>query len=223
MKYILVVFCFVFAIRCWAVEVDSAHTDECNTHAAHRPTMLSLGIGFGDYYRTNPTFGMPTGFRTGNITGFALLSARIEYGLTNHFSIGANIYYDRFQYNYYQDFSANSRSFSRNMTNSFSLFGAGLSALYFPQLHVKIPNLEPFIQIGLSLNNIQQSAVPQGDSTVPTTTHRASPVVKIGGRYFFSKARNAGIYLELGYDRQSIVNIGFTSKLTRKKGKHIRL
>jgi len=185
--------------------------------------ILSIGVGFGDYYRGNPTYDMPSGFHSGNITGFLPLNARLEYALSKNFSIAGNIYFDRFQYNYYQDFVANTGTYSRYLTNSFSLFGGGVAAVWLPDLHVKIPNVEPFIQIGLSLCNMQQSAIPQGDSTAPATLHKVTPVVKIGGRYYLSKARNAALFLDIGYDRQSVLNIGFSSTLVRKKGKHIRL
>lgn len=223
MKFYLSILLIVLTLGSFARQPDTAQTVVTSVHSGHRPTLVNLGVGFGDYYKINPTFSMPSGFRAGNTTGFAPLSLRLEYGLNMHFALAGSMYIDRFQYNYAQLYSGGNVKFSRYLTNSFSLFGGGLTAVYYPTLNVKIPNVEPFIQVGLSLNNIQQSAVPQGDSTASSTTHRTSPVLKIGGRYYCSKERNAGFYLELGYNRQSVLNIGFSARLTRKKGRHLRL
>jgi hypothetical protein len=224
MKRILSLLLLCSSLYCLADDGDTLTQGTGNSVVAkHRPTLLSLGAGFGDYYRSNPEFGMPAGFHAGNMTGFIPVSARLEYGLNDRFVLAGTIYTDHFQYNYYQDYIGQNGTYSRYMTNKFNLFGVGVSGMYYPVLHVQVPNLEPFIQIGLSLNNLQFSAVPQGDSSVSATTHRVSPVIRIGGRYYFSRARNAGIYLELGYDRQSVVNLGLSTRLVRKKGRHIRL
>jgi hypothetical protein len=224
MKQLLSLIFLCSSLFCLADDTDTlSQNTGSRSVAGHRATMLDLGVGFGDYYRAHPEFGMPAGFHSGNITGFIPLSARIEYGLNERFVLAGSLYTDHFQYNYYQDFASQNGTYSRYMTNKFNLFGVGVSAVYYPVLKVQVPNLEPFLQIGLSLNNLQYSGVPQGDSTVSATTHRVSPVIRIGGRYYFSKARNAGIYLELGFDRQSVVNFGVSAKLVRKKGRHMRL
>ncbi len=222
MKYILPILFVVMSLCCYGLEVDSTVSVN-QARQPHRSTLFSLGVGFGDYYRSHPTYTLPAGFKAGNTTGFQPLNVRLEYGLNLHFALSASMYFNRFEYNYSEVFSGNGWSFTRFQSNSFSLFGGGVGAVWYPALNVRMPNIEPFIQVGLSLNNIRQTAVPQGDSTTSAATHRVSPVLKIGGRYFFSSSRNAGIYLELGYDRQSIVNIGFTAKLSRKKGRHLRL
>ena len=175
-------------------------------------TMATLAVGFADAYRSGYSY--PAGFAKNNITGFVPVSGRIEYGVSSKVSIGVAFLYDAFTNNYYQQYQGNGKSFLRNQTDKVSILGAGLSAYYHLGDIVRVKRLDPFIGVGVMLNNYQQTAFPQGDSTTSRTEHPVTASLRIGARYYISN--RAGLYADLGYEKQSLVNIGFSCRFFKK-------
>ena len=223
MKHFLTVCFLILALSVQARTPDSAAVIQPKAQGQHRPTIVTLAVGMGDYYRSNPTYALPSGFAKNNTTGFPSIAGKLEYGINQDFCMAATVYHDNFNYNFSQAYTGNGVTFTRYRVNNFALFGVGLSGIYYIPMGGSLPNFSTFLCLGFSLNNIQQSQVPQGDSTTALLTHVVSPVLRVGGRYSFTKSRQAGLVLELGYDRQSYVSLGLSAQLVRKKGKHLRL
>lgn len=180
-------------------------------------TVATLAIGFADYYRAN--YRVPTGFQQNNTSGFIPVYGRLEYGLTPTVSIGAVFSYDAFYSNYYQLFEANNNIYKRNGTDRVRVFSGGLSGYYHFGELIKVKRLDAYAGIGFSLNNISHSALPQGDSMVAVVQHTVSPSIKVGARYYLTN--RGSIFADAGYDRQSVVSVGFSCRfLSRKAAKN---
>lgn len=166
-------------------------------------------------YRSNYTY--PTGFRQGTISGFMPVYGRVEYAVSRKVSIGAMLVYDVFYNNYYQLYYGNGNTFSRNRKDKVRLFNYGLAGWYHFGSIIPVKNLDVYAGLGLTLNKITHSSLPQGDSTVATKENTASPYLKAGARYFIS--RSASVFADAGYDNHTIVNIGFSCRFTKSPAK----
>ena len=170
--------------------------------------MATLSVGFVDYYRQY--YAKPHGYNMKNTSGFAPLYLKLEYGLYKHTSIAINIGYDAFSNNYNQDYIGNNGPFTRYRTNNTRIWSVGISANYHLEEYIHIRHLDPFIGVGVSLNNIRYSAFPQGDSSVIKFDHTVSPCLKAGARYYISG--KFSLFGDVGYDQQSIFSVGFTCR-----------
>ena len=216
---------FIFArFTSFAQHNDSLENlNQLNTIKKHLPTLATLNVGFIDYFRSASYYTLPAGYQKSNTTGFLPMSAKIEYGINSNVYLVASFYYDNFIYNFDHLYYGNGITFRRYQTNQFILMGGGLGMSYCLNKYIHVKNLEPFITIGFSLNNVHQNSFPQADSTVAKTDHIASPCIKAGARYYVTKSKKTAIYCDFGYDRQSFLNLGFSCVINRKKGKHLRL
>ncbi len=176
-----------------------------------RATIATLAVGFADYYRSNYT--VPSGFKLNNKTGFAPVFGRLEYGITDHVTVGAMFCYDVFYSNFYRIYQANGNEYKRYNTDRVRLLSGGVTAYYhFGQL-IPVKKLDVFAGVGFSLNNLHHSALAQGDSTANITEHTVSPLVKVGARYYLSK--KGSIFADAGYDRKAIFSLGFSCRFTK--------
>ena len=168
----------------------------------------SASLGFADANRQQYT--LPSGFSKGGITGFIPFFAKVEYGLTKDISLGVMFCYDAFVYNNLQDYVGNSGPFTRYRTNNTRILSGGLAGFYHlgKALHTK--SLDPFIGVGLYLNNIRYRAYPQGDSTAIKIDHTVTPYLKAGARYYITD--QFSIFGDAGYDKQAIISLGFSCR-----------
>jgi hypothetical protein len=195
---------------------DTLHQRVCKPH---RPTTATVAVGFSDYYKNYYT--MPSGFTKNNTTGFAPVYFKLEYGLSKRMTLTFNFGYDNFLYNYNQLFYGNGVTFSRYHSSMFSVYSGGLSMVYYFNHWLHMKNLETFISAGISLNNLNYTDYPRGDSLAAITLHNATPVIRVGARYYLSDSHSGGIFADAGYDRQSIFSIGLSAALHSKR--HLRL
>ena len=193
-------------------EVKLTKADTVKTAFAKRITLATLSVGLVDYYRQNIT--LPAGFQQNNTTGFAPVFGSLEYGLSNTISIGALASYDVIYSNFYQLYTSNSGIARRYNTDRINVFRAGAAAFYHFGRFIPNKKLDVFAGIGFSLNNVKHNALPQGDSTSVLTDHTVSPFLKAGVRYYFSGS--GSLFGEIGYDRQSVLNLGFSCRFFRK-------
>ncbi len=175
-------------------------------------TVATLSVGFIDEYRGNYT--VPAGFSLNNKSGFAPVYGKLEYGVSNKVSLGATFCYDVFYANFYHLYQANGNEYKRYATDKFRSFSGGLAAYYHFKSLIPIKKLDVFAGVGFSLNNIQHSAMPQGDSTAGTTEHTVSPILKAGARYYLSNY--GSLFADLGYDRATIFSLGFSCRFLKK-------
>jgi hypothetical protein len=192
---------------------SSGHSFTGHTAYTRYTTIASLSVGFVDGYRNGYT--MPAGFRKQNTSGIAPFYAKLEYGLYNHISIAAIFAYDAFQYNFQQEYSNYNGPFTRYRTNKVRIVSGGVAAYYHLDKYIRIARLDPFIGVGLSLNNIRYSALPQGDSTLTQIEHTITPYLKVGARYYISD--QFSLFADVGYDRQSIASIGFSCRFFSRR------
>jgi hypothetical protein len=177
-------------------------------------TIVSLGIGFVDYYKNNYT--LPDGFLKGTTSGFAPVYGKVEYAISSTISLAAVFSYDQFYVNFYQYYDANGvhNAFKRAKTDQMRIFSGGAQLNYhFPKL-LNVANLDPYAGIGLTLNNIHHTGLPQGDSLVTNTAHEVSPIVKVGARYYITPM--GSFFAEAGWDKQSVVCVGFACRFFGK-------
>jgi outer membrane protein W len=183
-------------------------------HAAWEQNSISatISIGFVDYYRNY--YNVPQAFEKGNPTGFNTLYGKVEYGLSKKLGLSANFAYDAFQYNLSHVYTTFNGTITRPVAANTRVFGAGLAAWYHFGNHSTGKRFDPFVGVGLSLNNIRYGAYPEGDSTLIRQEHVIAPVVKAGVRYFISDAFS--LYADAGFDKQTICSIGFSCRFFRK-------
>ena len=175
--------------------------------------IATASLGFVDGYKQSYT--LPAGFQKNNTSGYHQVYAKLEYGLTKHISLGATFSYDAFTYNFGQEYTGNSGAFTRYRTDNFRLLSGGLTAFYHLNDVIHVRNLDPFVGVGLSLNNIRYSNYPQGDSTVTRLEHNVTPYLKVGARYYISSV--FAVFADLGYDKESIFSIGGSCRFFSRK------
>ena len=183
-------------------------------HAAfvRHSVIATLAVGIIDDYRRNYT--LPVGFEKNNFSGFAPLYGKLEYAVSSRVSVAATASYDAFYFNGYQLYYGNGVTFRRYRTDKMTIARYGVSAFYH---FMPVKKLDAFVGVGLSLDKIHHTALPQGDSTAITTGHTVSPCLRAGARYYF--ADRAGIYADFGYDRQSTFCLGISTRFFSRKKK----
>ena len=164
-------------------------------------------------YRYN--YSVPSGFAKGNTSGFVPVYLKFEYGFTSNISLAATMGYDAFIYNFKQNYIGNNGPFTRYKTNNTRIFSGGITAFYHIGRFIPIKHLDPFIGIGISLNNIRYGSFPQGDSTVIKLDHTVTPYLKAGTRYYISN--KFSLFADFGYDQQSIFSLGASCRFLPKR------
>lgn len=212
MKYRLTFLFALLAYTGWSQQ-DSIRKNNWHSYYERRSTTITFAVGFIDNYRRDYT--VPAGFRKNNTSGFAPICAKVEYGWRDHISIAAIFSYDAFIYNFSQQYIGNNGPFTRYRTNTTRIFSGGIAAFYHLDRLISVNRLDPFISIGLSLNNIRYSAYPQGDSTLIKLDHTVTPYIKAGARYYISD--RFSLYADAGYEKQCIVSLGCSCRFHPKK------
>ncbi len=177
-------------------------------------TIATVSLGFIDFYRQY--YSVPKGFEKNNTSGYSLVYGKLEYGLSNTVSLAATFGYDAFTYNFSQLYTGYNGIIKRNQTDHLRAFSGGVTAFYHLGRVIQSKRLDPFIGIGVSLNNIRHSAYPQGDSTMIKSEHKTTPYLKAGARYYISS--KFSLFGDAGYDQQSIFSIGASCRLFSKEG-----
>lgn len=212
MKYIITIFFIVCTTGAWAKTDTSDHSFKGYPAYQRGSVVASLSVGFADNYRSD--YSLPAGYQKGNTSGFAPVCARLEYGLYEHVGLALHLGYDAFQYNFGQVYQGYNGPFTRYRTNKVRIWSGGVAGYYHLNKVIKVGRLDPFIGVGLSLNNIRYNGMPQGDTLVTKTTHTVTPFLKAGARYYISD--KFSIYGDIGYEKQCIGSIGFSCRFFRK-------
>lgn len=210
MKVYFTVLFSLLATAIWAQQDTAA---KINTRSVHPPylrnsVIATISLGFIDNNRQQ--YSLPSGFSKGDVSGFVPFFAKLEYGLTKDISLGATFCYDAFVYNNLQDYTGNNGPFTRYKTNNTRIASGGLTAFYHFGKALHSRSFDPFIGVGISLNNIRYHAYPQGDSTAIKFDHTITPYLKAGARYFISD--QFSIFGDAGYDKQAIITLGFSCR-----------
>jgi hypothetical protein len=177
----------------------------------------TMAIGFINGYRSG--YAVPVGFEKGNVTGFAPVFAKLEYAASNHLSLAATASYGSLYFNTLQLYTGYNGPIKRFRTNKFRVFSGGLTAYYHLGHMLNVKRLDPFVGLGINLNNIKESAFPDGDTTYIKTSHSATPYLKLGARYFVSD--KVSIFADAGYDKLSMITLGFSCRFLPAKEKQV--
>jgi hypothetical protein len=202
------------SISLYARPDTASNAAKYTTYERHS-VIASVSLGFADFYRQY--YSLAPGFEKSNTSGFAPVYFKIEYALSNTFSLAASFGYDAFLSNFKQDYVGNNGPFTRYIANNTRILSGGLVAYYHLGKVIKVKHLDPFVGVGLSLNNIRYGAYPQGDSTLTKFDHTVTPYLKAGARYYISSIYS--IFGDVGYDQHSIVSLGFSCRFLSKKNK----
>jgi hypothetical protein len=195
--------------------VDSAVAETQRAAYVRHSTILSLGVGFMDLYKSG--YKLPNGFADKQSSGFTPVYLKVEYGLGKHFGLAANFMYDGFYETYAQHYYYYGTVYSRYIKDQVHAFQAGLLVNYHFAELIPVKRLDVYIAAGGCLNRVAHNNMPQDDTTVQSQTkHGAVPVAKLGLRYNISS--HAAIYAEGGYDGASIFGVGFSCRFFRKDG-----
>lgn len=187
----------------------AAHKAKKREFTSHL-TLATLSIGFFDPYRLN--YSLPAGFEQNNFTGFPALYGKVEYGVSDRVSLTASVAWDGFRYNYFQLYTGYNGTVRRYMTDKETIFSAGIIGYY--HVYTSIRHLDPFVGVGLLVDNIHHTAIAQGDSTAITTDHKAEPYLKVGARYYISD--QLSFFGDIGYDHESIFSLGVSCRFMKK-------
>lgn len=214
MKIYLTVFLVLLSLTTWSQQstTDSGTHTRLSEYRYHS-IMATASLGFIDFYRSY--YSVPKGFAKGNTSGFVPIYAKLECGLYRNISLAATFCYDNFVYNYNQEYIGNNGPFSRYRTSNTRVISGGVTAFYHLGNVIHLRHLDPFIGVGVSLNNIRYGSYPQGDSSVIKLDHTVTPYLKAGARYYLSSKYS--LFADLGYDQQSIFGLGATCRFSSKK------
>ncbi len=178
-------------------------------HATYEPQLVTatLAIGFIDYYQNNYT--LPPPFVKSNTSGFAPVTALLEYCVSRHISVAGSFGYDAFTYNFQQAYDQS----VRYRTNNTRILSGGFIGYYHFRHLLPVKHFDPFIGVGIAINNIRYSAYPQGDSLVTKIDHSVTPYLKAGTRYYVSD--KFSLFGDIGYNKHTIFSLGFSMRLYR--------
>ena len=207
---------FIFSSFAARPQQDTATVHKPVMHKAFErySTIATVSVGFIDQYRQNYT--LPEGYQKSNTSGFAPLYAKLEYAVSKDISIAATMSYDAFIYNYNQFYTSNTGTFTRYRTDDLRILSGGATAFYHFASFIHVRSLDPFIGVGISLNNVRYSAYPQGDTAAVNLTHPVTLSLRAGVRYYISP--QCSFFGDVGYDKQSIFSLGISCRFfkTRK-------
>lgn len=173
---------------------------------AHHSVLLTGGVGMGNSYRSS--YSVPTGFQKNNTTGFLPVYLRAEYISGKHMGVSATMIYNNFYGNFYQQFVSNGKTYSRSKTDQVEIYAGGLALNYHFGSIIPVKKLDVFITGGFLANTIHHSALAKGDSVTSLTDRTVTPVLRAGARYYIANA--SSIFLDAGYDKHSVVSIGYS-------------
>lgn len=179
-----------------------------NTAYQRGSYMGTLSFGFINGYRSD--YEVPAGFEKGIVTGFTPIFAKAEYAASNRFSLALTAAFSTIIYHNSQLYPGFGGMIMRGRANKFKMFSGGITAFYHLGHIIHVKNLDPFIGVGINLNNLSYSAHPQGDSTVMKTSHTATAYAKIGARYYISN--KFSVFADAGYDKLSMVSVGVSCR-----------
>ena len=213
MRYFKLLFIILPVLLCPFTLLAQKDTTTHNPVMAHavyeRHTAIpSVAIGFIDGYRNS--YSLPAGFEKNNTSGFAPILLKLEYGFGKNISLAATLGYDAFNYNFSQLYQGYSGPFVRYHTDDFRLFAVGAAAFYHLRKIIRVKRLDPFVGVGLSLNNARYGAYPTGDSLEVKLTHTVTPYIKVGARYYITDAFS--IFADLGYDKPAMLSLGISAR-----------
>jgi hypothetical protein len=172
-------------------------------------TLLGISFGFGDYYKTN--YKLPDSSKFGSGSACFPVYFRIERAIHKHISLSASLLYDVFYYNYSMEGFGNNGLFYRPQNDKVRVLSPGLQLNYHFDKFIPSPRLDLFISAGFAANYVKHSNYPTSDSLSKTTKADVTPVIKLGVRYYIN--HNAAFYGDLGYDKMSVISIGFSYRL----------
>ncbi|MFI5195660.1 MAG: hypothetical protein ACHQD8_01095 [Chitinophagales bacterium] len=212
-RYFTILF-ILFSLTAWSQQ-DTTANNRLYTHTVYERHSIqaTLSLGFIDAYRHD--FTMPARFEKGNASGYTNIAIKLDYGLSRHISLAANFGYDAFVYNFNQLYQGYNGLIRRYKTNNVRIFNAGLVAYYHLSRLITVKNLDPFVGVGLSLNNLRYSEYPQGDSTLIKLDHTVTPYLKAGAHYYISD--QFSLFGDVGYEKQSIFSLGFSCRFFSKE------
>ena len=178
--------------------------------ASYEPkvTVATLALGFIDNYREQ--YSLPAGYFKNNTSGFVPVYARVEYGVGGHISLAGIFGYDVFQYDYSQLYTGNNGAFARYRTSSARIWSGGLAGFYHAGYLLGIGHTDPFVGLGVALNNIRYSAMPSGDTIGTVLQHTLTPYIKAGARYYINN--QFSLYGDVGYDRHTVFSVGWSCR-----------
>jgi hypothetical protein len=176
--------------------------------------IATVSTGFIDPFRT---YTVPAGFEKDNTSGYTLLYGKLEYGFTKHISLAATVKYDAFYYNFTQLYKGYNGPIKRANTSALRIWSGGLTGFYHLCDVIHIKHLDPFVGVGITLNNIRYSNYPQGDSVLVKLDHTVSPYLKAGARYYISSGFS--LFGDVGYDQQSIFSVGVSCRFLPRTSK----
>ncbi len=211
-KYFLILTCLISLNIQAQQETEPAIPEKAKEYMAFKKNSYTATLAFGFINTYRSSYTVPNGFEKGSSTSFTPVYGRLEYAVSNSVSIGLNTMFNTIHFNSMQLYQSHSGEVKRTVPNKFRLFGAGLVAYkHFGHL-LRTARLDPFIGLGISLNNIYYSALPQGDSTIEQRQHTTTPFLKAGVRYYVSDKISA--YVDAGYDKLSYISIGFSCRFS---------
>lgn len=197
----------------WAQQDTAAGHHGLKATYIRHSVVATAALGFIDANRSD--YSVPVGFSKGNVSGFIPFFAKLEYGITDHISLGATFCYDAFVYNMLHEYTGYNGPFTRYKTNNTRILNGGISAFYHLGSTLHSRRLDPFIGLGISLNNIRYRANPQADSTTIKIDHTVTPYLKIGTRYYISD--KFSLFGDLGYDKQALLSIGVSCRFYKQQ------
>lgn len=175
---------------------------------------LTCAVGFIDAYKHD--LKLPKDFENNNTSGFAPVYIKAEYALAKHTSLGASFAYDAFNDNYDQIYTGNGETYKRFRTDNIRIISGSLIGYYHFDKYIKVKNLDLFAGFGLTLSNIRHGSAPQVDSTTAIVMdHTVTLYLKAGARYYLTN--RTSLYADLGYDRQSVMSLGFSYRFRRQR------
>ncbi len=180
-----------------------------------KTTTIGFSIGFADINRISPLFSLPKGWDVSQTTGFRPVTVKAERTVGARGAVAARFFYDGFNSTLRQTYPGIDNY--RYRTNSIHIFGVGVSYIYYPNFTIPSTRLRPYLEAGVSLCNIRQTAVPIADSAVLQTRHDGYLLLKAGASYQIMPDGGAAAFFDVGYDRAAICGLGFSCALHKKK------
>lgn len=214
MRIYLIIPVLLAAVAANAQDITVAKVKKQPQNFEKNSYIATVALGIANGYKAD--YNVPSGFAKGTVTGFAPVYARIEYGVSNRVSVAFGAAFSTIHYNTTKIYQGYNGPIYRNAANKQRLFSGGIMAFYHFRSLFGSEKLDPFVGVGLSINNIKQSAYPQSDSTTTVQkTHTAMPFLKAGVRYYVSDIFS--LYADAGYDKLSVASIGVSCRFAGKK------
>lgn len=212
-RYFFTVLYTILSVSAWSQQDTTANNRLTHPVYVRHSVQATLSLGFIDAYRQD--FSVPAGFEKGNTSGYSNVAAKLDYGISRHISLAANFGYDAFVYNFNELYQGYNGLIRRYKINNFRVFNAGLVGYYHLGDLINVRHLDPFVGVGISLNNLRYNEYPQGDSTVIKSDHTVTPYLKAGAHYYISD--KFSLCGDVGYEKQSIFSLGFSCRFFSKE------